>query len=366
MNEERTAKHRRVAGWLDGRGLDGVVLTRRCNFSWYTGGAHNHVAEADDVGASSLVVTRDGARVVSNNIEATRLAAEDLPEDVPIVEYPYHDGAKRLAAFAEAAGGGRLASDAPLAGTDFPPTDAGFDRLRWQLTAPEVRRYRTLCRDVAESVEQTARSLLPGSTERDAAGLLAASLRAKGCTPWVLLVGADERIARHRHPLPTDAAAGELMMLVTVSERGGLQAACTRIVSFETVGDDLARRHRAATTVDAALIFATRPGAGLGDCFAAARDAYAQTGFPDEWRRHHQGGSIGYLPREEKAAPGSRVPVLADQAFAWNPSIAGTKCEDTILCRTDGCEVMTQTGRWPALRAEWAGQAIQRPDILAL
>ena len=156
------------------------------------------------------------------------------------------------------------------------------------------------------------------------------------------------------------------MMLVTVSERGGLQAACTRMVSFGGVGEDLARRHGAVTTVDAALILATRPGAKLGDCFAAAREAYARTGFPGEWQRHHQGGSIGYLPREAKAAPGSRVPVLADQAFAWNPSIAGTKCEDTILCRAGGCEIMTHTGRWPTRQAEWAGQAIQRPDILAI
>ncbi len=331
MNEERWAKHGRIIGWLEGRALDGVVLTRRCNFSWYTGGAHNHVAEAGDVGVSSLVVTREGACVVSNNIEATRLTAEDLPDDIPVVEYPYHDGARRLAAFDEAtgrhgdspvAGGGRFASDAPLELTTFEATDAGFNRLRWQLTGPEIERYRVLCLDVAESVEQAARSVLPGTTEFEAAGLLAASLRAKGCTPWVLLVGADGRIASHRH--------------------------------------------RAVTTVDAALILATRPGATLGGCFAAAQAAYEQTGFADEWTRHHQGGSIGYLPREVKAAPGSGVPVLADQAFAWNPSVAGTKCEDTLLCRKDGCEIMTHTGRWPTVEAEWAGRVLQRPDILAL
>ena len=364
MNEERAAKHGRIVAWLDSRGLDGVVLTRRCTFSWYTCGAHNHVAEACDIGVSSLVVTRDGARVVSNNIEATRLKGEALDEDIEVVEHAWTDAPGRLEAFADAMGDGRFAADAAVSGLDLEPTDEAFDRLRWSMTSWEIERYRGLARDVAESVEQTARNILPRTTEIQAAGLLSASLRAKGCTPWVLLVGADERIVKHRHPLPTETPAEEFLMLVTVSERAGLQAACTRIISFEGVTADLASRHRAVTTVDAALILATRPGATLGDCFAAAQAAYEQTGFADEWQLHHQGGSIGYLPRELKAEPGSDVPVMADQAFAWNPSIAGTKCEDTILAREDGCEILTNTGRWPTIAAEWNGRVLQRPDIL--
>jgi len=366
MNEERAAKHARIVAWLDSRGLDGVVLTRRCTFSWYTCGAHNHVAEACDIGVSSLVVTRDGARAVSNNIEATRLKGEALDEDIDVVEHAWTDAPGRAAAFAETMGDGRFAADSPVGGLDLEPTDDEFDRLRWSMTPWEIERYRELARDVAESVEQTARHILPRTTEIHAAGLLSAALRAKGCTPWVLLVGADDRISEHRHPLPTDAAAERYLMLVTVSERSGLQAACTRIVSFEGVEAHLARRHRAVATVDAALILATRPGATLGDCFAAAQAAYEQTGFGDQWQLHHQGGSIGYLPRELKAEPGSDVPVLADQAFAWNPSITGTKCEDTILCREDGCEIMTSTGRWPAIEVEWNGRVLQRPDILSL
>ena len=41
MTDERSIKHDRLAGWLARRRLRGVVLTRRCNFSWYTGGAPN-------------------------------------------------------------------------------------------------------------------------------------------------------------------------------------------------------------------------------------------------------------------------------------------------------------------------------------
>jgi antitoxin VapB len=118
--------------------------------------------------------------------------------------------------------------------------------------------------------------------------------------------------------------------------------------------------------VDAALIGATRVGATLGEIFAVAQEAYAATGFPDEWRLHHQGGSCGYQPREVKAAPDEPTRVLADQAFAWNPSIAGTKSEDTILCRADGPAALAEPTDWPAIRVQWGRRAMDRPDILRL
>jgi len=366
VTDERQTKHARLAAWLQRRRLDGVVLTRRCNFSWYTGGAHNHVSEACDAGVSSLVATAGAAVVVANNIEATRLRGEDLPAGVPVIEYAYYDPQARRAALAEAIGDGRFAADAAVEGFDLAATDGAFDRLRWVLTPAEIDRYRALCRAAAEGVEAAARQATPGMTEAQIAGSMASELRGRGCAPWVLLVGADERIVLHRHPLPTRKAVERCAMLVTTAERGGLLAAVTRLVHFGPVPADLARRHQAVASVDAALIGSTRPGATLGDIFAAAQQAYADAGFADEWRRHHQGGSIGYLPREVKAAPGSDVRALAGQAFAWNPSIAGTKCEDTILCTDADAEPLTATGDWPSVPGAWGERTLQRPGILVL
>ena len=366
MNQERAVKHARLAGWLDRRGLAGVVLTRRCNFSWYTGGAHNHVGEACDVGVSSLVVTGQAAVVVASNIEATRLAGEDVDEGLRVVEYAYHAPAERGRAFAEAMGGGRFAADAPLEGLEIEATDEEFDRLRWQLTGWEVERYRVLCRETAECVEHVARGLEPGAAEGALAGSLAGELRSRGITPWVLLVGSDERIDRHRHPLPTARAVERRAMLVTCGERGGLIAAVSRLVSLGEPSAELRRRHQAVAAVDAAMISATLPGVTLGEVFDTARTAYGEVGFADEWRQHHQGGSIGYLPREVKASPGCRVEALAGQPFAWNASITGTKCEDTILCTEGGPEVLTHTGEWPTIEGSWRGCALPRPDVLVL
>src|SRR5699024_11265804 len=67
------------------------------------------------------------------------------------------------------------------------------------------------------------------------------------------------------------------------------------------------------------------------ELFQAAARAYADAGFASEELRHHQGGATGYRSREWIAHPQSRETVQARQAFAWNPTVTGTKVEETML-----------------------------------
>ncbi|HOF18007.1 MAG TPA: M24 family metallopeptidase [Phycisphaerae bacterium] len=365
--QERQLKHALVCDYLAARGLDGVLLTRRCNFSWYTCGAHNHVGLACDVGVASLLVTRDGATVLANNIEATRLREEELSgSGIRVVEYPWHDVAAAAKTFAEASRSMRLAADASAGGLKAEPLGRDFDRLRWTLNENEIARYRALCADATGVLDAVGRAARPGMTEHRLAGLLAAEMYARGCTPWTVLLAADRRIERHRHPLPTDLRVERYFMLIVGAERHGLIASHSRLASFGPVPAELADKHRAVATVDAALIGATRAGATLGEIFAEGQAAYDAVGHADQWRRHHQGGSCGYLPRDVKAAPGETLAALANQAFAWNPSITGTKSEDTILCTPNGPELLAPAGAWPTIRAEWKGFVLNRPDILVL
>jgi Xaa-Pro aminopeptidase len=228
----------------------------------------------------------------------------------------------------------------------------------------EIARYRGVCGDTVAAVESAARAAEPDWSEYDLAAAVAAELLRRRCLPWTILIAGADRAARFRHPLPTDGKLGRYFMIVACGERGGLIANCSRLASFGKLPADLAGRHQAVVNVDAALIAATTPGATLGAIFAQAQAAYAAEGYPDEWRHHHQGGSCGYLPREVKAAPGEGTIVLADQAFAWNPSIAGTKSEDTILCRAGGCEVLGSSADWPTVTGRWGKFALPRPAIL--
>jgi len=130
-------------------------------------------------------------------------------------------------------------------------------------------------------------------------------------------------------------------MLVLVAEAWGLHVALTRFRSWRPDGDDLQRRWSAVRRVQDAMYAASRPSANLGDVLAVARQAYADEGYPDEWRDHHQGGIIAYEGRERVAVPDDPTAIESGMALAWNPSIAGVKVEDTIIVGTEGHRVVT-------------------------
>jgi Xaa-Pro aminopeptidase len=93
---------------------------------------------------------------------------------------------------------------------------------------------------------------------------------------------------------------------------------------------------------------------------------YAEAGFPGEWRLHHQGSPAGYELREHVATTDSADTVSAGQVYAWNPSITGTKSEDTILVGRQRNQVFTSRKDWPVLSVPVGDQEIVRPAILEI
>jgi len=160
----------------------------------------------------------------------------------------------------------------------------------------------------------------------------------------VLLVAGDERQGAHRHPLPTRATLGAHALLAITAEREGLYVSLTRIVSFSPPPGELRRLVEATASVDVAMLTASRPGVTTGEALEAAAREYETQGFPEEWRRHHQGGITGYRGREVFAVPGEATPLPDGCAVAWNPSITGGgKSEDTALVTEARVEVITRT-----------------------
>lgn len=352
-----------VRSVLAARQCDAVLIKRICNFAWLTDGAANYVGIAADAGAAMLLVTADAQYVLTTNIEATRLAAEEPLANLGFVlrPAPWYTPSSVLA---ELTAGLRLAADAPHPGA----ADLGdeFNRLRLKLTPGEGERFRSLGRACGRAMSAAIHSVRPGMTEYGIAGLLSEHTYAQGVTPIVNLIATDERIFKFRHPLPTGKRLEKYAMLVLCGRRGGLVASITRLVHFGPLSDELRRKQKACARVDATFIGQTRPGARIADIFQAAQAAYAATGFADEWQLHHQGGAAGYQAREYLATPGSVEVVHAGQAFAWNPSITGVKCEDTILVGAAATEVLTETPGWPTLPVEAAGKTWLRPAILEL
>ncbi|HSD85529.1 MAG TPA: M24 family metallopeptidase, partial [Anaerolineae bacterium] len=237
-------------------------------------------------------------------------------------------------------------------------------RLRANLLPEEGERYRALSQACAEAMNAAIRVVRPGQSEFEIAALLDRETFARGVQPIVNLIATDERIFNFRHPLPTGKKMAKYAMLVLCGRKYGLITSVTRLVHFGRLPDDLRRKLEAVAHIDATFIAATRPGRTLSEVFQRATEAYALTGFADEWQRHHQGGPAGYEPREWVATPTSPETVEVGQVYAWNPSITGTKSEDTILVGSNGNEVLTLIPDWPMLDAEVAGQHLKRPAIL--
>ena len=201
-------------------------------------------------------------------------------------------------------------------------------------------------------------------TEHEIAAEMARNLFAKNMYPVVILIATDERNFSYRHPLPYDKKLEKYAMLITCARRGGLITSRSRSVYFGNLPSELAAKQEAVAYVDAVFMARTQPGEKVTDIFQAAKDAYAKVGWPEEWHFHHQGGSIGYESRDYIGSQSSTDVVYPHQAFTWNPTIQGTKSEDTIIVTAGTPEIITATGQWPSMRLDIDGLKIDRPEIL--
>jgi antitoxin VapB len=360
MNE-LDAKRSRLLTWLADSKLEAVYLTRVSNFAWLTGGLEPVVMLSSDRAEAGLLITPQRSYVVCNTIEHPRLRDEDRLEDQGYAFHasPWYHG---LPEFDSLVRGRRWAADWPLpSGSDCA---AEIARLRFQLLPEEVDRYRRLGRATGMALERAARQVRPGMSEMEIAGRIAAEAMHEGVTPTMLLVGADERIFRYRHPIPTSRAVDKYALLAICARRWGLVTSATRLVHFGQLDPELQQKQEACAFVDATFNLSTVVGAAVSDVFHKAAMAYADAGFPDEWKRHNQGGSAGYESRDYEGTPTCPEHVLEEQGFAWNPSITGVKSEDTIIVHADGPEFLTTTGDWPTVHVTVGNQHLDRTAIL--
>lgn len=366
--KEFEGKLEKVRAWLARRKLGGVLLTGRGLFGWATAGGENHVTLAEE-GASSLLIVPEEVVFFADVIEAPRLEAEELGglSGGRVFSFPWHEPDAAAKELRRLIGRRRCVGDVCRWGVAPLPRD--FVELTYQLMPREIVRYRRLGRDCSAAMEEALEAVRPEMTEAWIAGLIAARLYDHGVTPQLILTAADERTRRFRHPLPrARKRLRRRLMAVLCGRRGGLIVSLTRMLFCgESLPADLRRRHEAAVAVDVALNAGTRPGRSVGEIFEEARRVYAEHGFPDEWRRHHQGGPTGYQGRSYKGTTEEKQRVLERQAFAWNPSIAGTKSEDTVLSGAKEVEFLSAPSKfWPCLIVERGGRRFRRPDVKLL
>jgi len=361
-------KVERIRQYLESENLAAVLLTSRRNFAWATNGATNHVRLGSEIGVASLLILKNGKRyIVAGNNEMPRMLEEEVKDlGYQPAQFNWYEAAQKQQLIeqlvSELGAEQMIGSDIPLPNTKL--VEDSFARLRYCLTDGEIARYRQVGLGCAQAVEEVCRRLQPGMSELEIEGLTSEALLRRNLRPTVILVGADDRIYKYRHPVPTERPLERYCMIAINAQRWGLIGSLTRFVHFGPAPEDLVNRHGVVCRINAQFIAHTKQGTKASDFFVGIKDWYAQAGYSQEWCYHHQGGAIGYREREWIIAPDLNETINDRQAFAWNPTIAGAKDEDTILVLGDSVETITQTSEWPTVEVTVDGQTFQRPAIL--
>ncbi len=356
-------KERRVREFLRIKGLKALLLKRQANFSWMTCGGLNLVGITTEVGATTLLITKNSKFVISNNIEAPRMIEEeDLEKQgFTVKNFPWHED-QEVSMIKELVGGGPVGSDVPFPNAQVITEDIA--RLRYSLTPEEQERYRWLGKRVSLSLEKTVMETVQGEKESEVVGRLCKELWKDRIDPITLMSATDDRIYNFRHPIPTEKKIKRYLMVSVNGRKWGLIVSLTRFVYFGKLPEGLRKKYEANVFIDCTMMAHTRPGVPAREVLQKGIEAYREKGYPEEWKLHHQGGSIGYTGRDYRTTFNTPDRVQENQAFTWNPSITGTKSEDTILATSKGPEMITYPTLYPTLSLAVESISFTRPAIL--
>lgn len=337
------------------KGFLGLWISSVVNFAWLTSG-RAFVNIADEAASGRILITQKDVYLVATNNEVPRLTDEELYGlNLKIIEYPWYSALKDEFLKTEKINN-PLISDREL--------EPEISILRKRLSNREVQLIKLLGKKSAEIVEYCCKNVNVDDKECEIAGRLSNSFWAAGMEPLVMNIAADERAFKYRHPIPTDNKLKEHLAISICSKKWGLDVTLSRIVHFGSLSDDLRKKHDAAVKIDAFAISETLSGVRVNTIFNKMLEMYKEVGFSSEWKMHPVGGLIGYKPREYNAAEESDYLLEVNQAFSWNPTIAGTKSEDTIVINEKGNEIITGTDSYPFIDVKIGDKIIKRPDIL--
>lgn len=361
--EEIAEKKRRLRNLMSRFKLDAIILRKQCNFSWLTGGRLNLVGIATEMGAAPLLLTKEKEYVICNNIEAPRIEKEEkiLDQGYELITYKWFEEQENQL-IDKITKKGRVGADSFYPGTEN--IEQHINPLRYSLTPWEVERYKKLGLLASQAVEETAKTIESGDKECEVIGRLSERLWADRIDFVTTFCAADERIANFRHPIATEKRIKNRAMLGVNARKWGLIVTLTRFVQFGKIPPELQKQYEDNVYVECVLMVNTIPGKLAVDVLKKGIEAYKERGYPEEYQFHHQGGATGYTGRDYRVNFQTSDIIQENQAFCWNPSIAGTKSEDTMIATLKGPVLLSMPVQFPMIEIEMEGHTFQRPGML--
>jgi len=361
--EELAIKLQRVRTMLERLEIDGLYLKRQDDFAWLSCGGQNYLGWGE-LGLCGLLVTQKGTFAITSIIEAQRMIDEELLEELGFELHVgmWHDLDFEVNKLKELVPSGKVGLDYnhPI-GKNI---EGEVKKLRLSLTSAEVERIKQVGQWATLAMEEAAVSLRPGISEIEATKRIAMALYDQGMEFTSLMCAADERLYNYRHAIATENTIRERVQIGGNMRKWGLTVCLTRYVNFVPVTDELRAQYRLNQMIDCTLMEKTVVGRPYSEPLLAAKALYEEHGYGAEFDKHHLGGPIGYANRDYRVDPTMEILVEENQAFCWNPSITGTKSEDTILATSNGFEFITRAMLFPKNEVRVGNKSYLRADIL--
>ncbi|MBX7102664.1 MAG: hypothetical protein K1X57_01190 [Gemmataceae bacterium] len=342
-----------VAGLLNEAKVEQLLLLEPPNLSWFAGEPIVR-GIVDPASQPALIVSAHQRWLICSNLDTQRIFdsyVDDLGFQVK--EWAWQVGRDQL--LADLCEGRTLACDRHI-------RDAVLvaDRLRYGRTvlgslAQEA--LRSLGRDLARSLDATARNVSADESEGEAAGHLAHRLARRGIDIIVLQADGEGPILG-----PGNRQIGRSLLLTVIGRRDGLHASASRTAWFAEPDSETRRQFDAAGQIaagrESALIADGTP-AGVFD--AGQRVAVA-VGQEHAWHSGGLGHLTGWLPVELLFTPATGTPLAIGQSVTLTTRVGSSVAMDTYLITPNGPERVTTDDEGPLRRYKFAGRTVDLPD----
>lgn len=358
----------RLKLFLITRDFSAAVLSKPANIAAFFHGAQVSLGfRQEPPGRIAVCVTGEKVILLGNQTEVIRIAEDDLSwlHGLTARQYRWDEWDMRtcVKAYLDSQGIKRVCDDTGVIAENV---SSDLEGMYYPLSNEEIENIGELGKDTASIVESVAKNLVSGATEVQVAGEVAGQLVSRSIWPEFIMIAGDERVSRFRHYVPKEIPIRRLCLLSVTVHRRGLYVSLTRLVSLGAVTPELRHLQQACNRIATRAIILSKPGASAGEIFRKIKESYADEGYPDEWTAHHQGGPAGFRGRDYRATEHESRCLMENQPIVWNPTVRGTKSEDTILTGQTGQipKILTDTGNWVYYNVSFDGGTIRRPAIL--
>lgn len=358
-------KIQRIHHFLEAENYEAMVLGRRDNFAWLTGGKEGGVVLNQMESFVFLVIKKDEHIAVAMRADG-RKAVEELLTGMNfrLVELDWKSSGKEKY-IEDLLKGKAYVSDIPLSGSVF-DLEAIYE-LEYPMTNVEIDRYRELGKITEMILLKTAMRLRKGMTENE----LKAEFM-KLCAEYrvetdVILLGSDERIESYRHCTPTDRPIKKYVLLSPVIRKYGLHSNTARMFCLGKASENTKRKLDVVNQIQAEIIGISQTGRAFGDIFMLQEELYKKYNYQKDWMMHGHGAPVGYMLSDGGVLKNQKRRMQKNQAYEWYVTITGAKSAELVMNIEGRQEILSVTGKWPVKNYQTrTGEKIKLPEILEL